>query len=61
MSDEPVGLPGGPVKKRWWWTTNRALRGPLEVATWADPPDVQKRAHVVLGQTGLIKNAWGPL
>jgi hypothetical protein len=30
-----------------------------EIATWADSQDAQQRARVVLGQTGVRKNAWG--
>jgi hypothetical protein len=38
-----------------------AMRLEFEIELWCDPPHEQKRAHLVLGKSGLIKFAWGPV
>lgn len=45
-----------------WYFTWLALRLDLfDIALWCDPVREQQRARVVLGRSGLIKNAFGPL
>lgn len=43
-----------------WRFADIIMRCEFEVALWCDPVYMQRRARVVLGKTGLIKNAWGP-
>jgi hypothetical protein len=43
-----------------WFLANIIMRCEFEIALWCDPPYEQKRARVVLGKLGTIKNAWGP-